>query len=156
MPLDGLIYYANCGLHYGADISALDTIYFQFRNYFTNLQNKSFNYTSANIDFRDGINYSIFSCDYFFSSTTPHSCEPNQQLTIYPITIFNEGLNISKAFQLEKEFKYGNFTNKLYKRIRKNTKEEIHEYINYFNSYYTNNKMFPKAEYIENILENYY
>lgn len=156
LPTDGLIYYANCGLRYGADLSALNTIYFQFKNYFPNLENKSFQYESSHIDFRDGLRYRIFSCDYFFASTIPHSCELNQQVTYYPIKVFNEGLNISKAFQLEREFKYGNYTNKLYKRIRKNTKEEIYEYINYFNDYYTNNKMFPKAEEIENILENYY
>ena len=156
LPTDGLIYYANCGLRYGAELSALNTIYFQFENYFTNLENKSFHYESSHIDFRDGLRYGIFSCDYFFASTTPHSCELNQQVTYYPIKVFNEGLNISKAFQFEREFKYGNYTNKLYKRIRKNTKEEIYEYVNYFNEYYTNNKMFPKAEEIENILENYY
>lgn len=156
LPTDGMIYYANCGLSYGVDLSALDSIYFQFGNYLTNLSNKSFKYESSHIDFRDGLRYGIFLCDYFFASTTPHSCEPNQQVTIYPITVFNEGLNISKAFALEKEFKYGNFTNKLYKRIRKNTKEEIYEYVNYFNSYYTNNKMFPKANYIEDILKSYY
>ena len=102
------------------------------------------------------LRYGIFSCKYFFASTRHHSCETNQQLTIYPITVFNEGLNISKAFQLEEEYKYGNFTNRLYRRVRKNTKEEIYEYVNYFNSYYTNNKMFPKAEDIENILGGYY
>ena len=156
LPTDGLIYYANCGLKYGTDISALNTIYFQFGNYLKNLQNKSFRYETSHIDFRDGLRYGIFSCDYFFASTTPHSCELNQQVTYYPIRVFNEGLNISKAFHLEKEFKYGNYTNRLYKRIRKNTKEEIYEYVNYFNDYYTNNKIFPKAEDIENILEKYY
>ena len=156
LPTDGLIYYANCGLKYGTDISALNTIYFQFGNYIRNLQNKSFRYETSHIDFRDGLRYGIFSCDYFFASTTPHSCELNQQVTYYPIRVFNEGLNISKAFHLEKEFKYGNYTNRLYKRIRKNTKEEIYEYVNYFNDYYTNNKIFPKAEDIENILEKYY
>ena len=156
LPTDGLIYYANCGSQYGAEISALNTLYFQFKDYIEYLPKKSFRYENSHIDIRDGIRYSIFSCDYFFASTTPHSCELNQQVTYYPIRVFNEGLNISKAFELEKEFKYGNYINRLYKRIRKNTKYEIYEYVNYFNDYYTNNKMFPKAEDIENILEKYY
>ena len=156
LPTDGLIYYANCGSQYGADISSLNTLYFQFKDYIKDLPKKSFRYETSHIDFRDGLRYGIFSCDYFFASTTPHSCELNQQVTYYPIRVFNEGLNISKAFELEKEFKYGNYINRLYKRIRKNTKDEIYEYVNYFNDYYTNNKMFPKAEDIENILEKYY
>ena len=156
LPTDGLIYYANCGSQYGAEISALNTLYFQFKDYIKDLPKKSFRYETSHIDIRDGLRYSIFSCDYFFASTTPHSCELNQQVTYYPIRVFNEGLNISKAFELEKEFKYGNYINRLYKRIRKNTKDEIYEYVNYFNDYYTNNKMFPKAEDIENILEKYY
>lgn len=154
MPEGSFIYYANCGLSYGIELTALDSLHFQFKDRVKD--KKNFIYSSYGIDLRDGINYSIFNCDYFFASTIEHSCEPNQQLTIYPIRVFNNGLNISKAFVFERDFMFGNITNKLYKRVRKNTQEEIYEYINYFHNYYTNDKMFPKAEDISNKLSQYY
>ncbi|MEI0842785.1 hypothetical protein R4M06_02365 [Brachyspira pilosicoli] len=153
LPTNASIYTPNFG---GGVLepSLLNSFYLQLKNKIRNLEDREFEFYTSHYDILSGMNYKIFNTDYFFSMDKSYSKE---QVVEYPIEVFNKGLNISKAFELENSFIADGITYNLYRRVRKNTKDEIYEYLNHFYNYYTNNsKIFPNPNDIESVLIEYY